>query len=221
MSMVDLHPMEISVSCDRGTGRPRTLRVGPDEVGILAVERVRDESAAYPAHEGPANRVRGPDGARPHPARVPPSGAPLAHGRHRSTACRAARRCLTSGRSCLAHRTCENRRLMTDERPSYSALSLRAFSDGAGVGCADARRRECGRGGGEPCRGARVHGHPAVPGTTLDTRRSSRRTPARWRPRNRRDRRFLELADEDASAYAALVQARAVGQVDRCGTRRP
>ena len=53
MSMVDLHPMEISVSCDRGTGRPRTLRVGPDEVGILAVERVRDESAAYPANEGP------------------------------------------------------------------------------------------------------------------------------------------------------------------------
>ncbi|GEM_PF-529816 len=53
MSMVDLHPMEISVSCDRMTGAPRTLRVGPDEVGVLAVERVRDESAAYPVLEGP------------------------------------------------------------------------------------------------------------------------------------------------------------------------
>ena len=41
MSMVDLHPMEISVLCDRNTGRPRMLRVGPDEVGVLAVERVR------------------------------------------------------------------------------------------------------------------------------------------------------------------------------------
>ena len=53
MSMVDLHPMEISVSCDRITGQPRTLRVGPDEVGVLAVERIRDESAAYPVREGP------------------------------------------------------------------------------------------------------------------------------------------------------------------------
>ena len=51
--MVYLHPMEISVLCDRTTGRPRTLRVGPDEVGVIAIERVRDESAAYPAHEGP------------------------------------------------------------------------------------------------------------------------------------------------------------------------
>ncbi len=53
MSMVDVHPMEVSVSCDRMTGRPRSVRVGPDEVGVLAVERIRDESAAYPAHEGP------------------------------------------------------------------------------------------------------------------------------------------------------------------------
>lgn len=53
MSMVDLHPMEISVACDRTTGSPVSLHVGPDEVGVLAVERVRNESAAYPAHEGP------------------------------------------------------------------------------------------------------------------------------------------------------------------------
>ena len=53
MSMVELHPMEVSVQCDRFTGRPRAVRVGPDEVEVIAIERVRDESAAYPATEGP------------------------------------------------------------------------------------------------------------------------------------------------------------------------
>lgn len=53
MAMVELHPMVVQVACDPFTGRPRTVRVGPDEVRVVAVERIRDESAAYPANEGP------------------------------------------------------------------------------------------------------------------------------------------------------------------------
>lgn len=53
MAMVEVHPMEIGVTCDPFTGRPRTVRIGPDEVRVVAVERIRDESAAYPATEGP------------------------------------------------------------------------------------------------------------------------------------------------------------------------
>jgi hypothetical protein len=53
MSMIDLAPIEVSVRCDPFTGRPRSVRVGPDEVPVRAVERVRDESAAYPSGAGP------------------------------------------------------------------------------------------------------------------------------------------------------------------------
>ncbi len=53
MAMVDVHPREIGVTCDPLTGRPRSVRIGPDEVRVVAVERIRDESAAYPATEGP------------------------------------------------------------------------------------------------------------------------------------------------------------------------
>lgn len=53
MAMVDVHPMEVGVVCDPFTGRPRSVRVGPDEVRVVAVERIRDESAAYPVNEGP------------------------------------------------------------------------------------------------------------------------------------------------------------------------
>ncbi len=53
MAMVDVHPMEVAVTCDRLSGRPRAVRVGPEEVGVVAVERIRDESAAYPVLEGP------------------------------------------------------------------------------------------------------------------------------------------------------------------------
>lgn len=53
MAMVEMHPMEVGVACDPFNGRPRTVRIGPDEVRVVAVERIRDESAAYPAGEGP------------------------------------------------------------------------------------------------------------------------------------------------------------------------
>lgn len=53
MAMVDVRPMEVGVTCDPFTGRPRSVRIGPDEVRVVAVERIRDESAAYPVTEGP------------------------------------------------------------------------------------------------------------------------------------------------------------------------
>jgi hypothetical protein len=53
MAMVEVHPMEIGVTCDAFSGRPRSVRIGPDEVRVVAVERIRDESAAYPVMEGP------------------------------------------------------------------------------------------------------------------------------------------------------------------------
>lgn len=53
MAMVEVYPMEVGVSCDPFSGRPRSVRIGPDEVRVVAVERIRDESAAYPVNEGP------------------------------------------------------------------------------------------------------------------------------------------------------------------------
>lgn len=43
----------ISVACDPFTGRPRSVRVGTDQVPVIAIERVREESAAYPLEIGP------------------------------------------------------------------------------------------------------------------------------------------------------------------------
>lgn len=53
MSMVELIPREVTVGCDPFTGRPRSVRVGPEVVQVTAIERVRDETAAYPVNQGP------------------------------------------------------------------------------------------------------------------------------------------------------------------------
>jgi hypothetical protein len=53
MTMVNLVPVEVTVGCDVFTGRPRWVRVGPEEVSVQAIERIRQESAAYPVNEGP------------------------------------------------------------------------------------------------------------------------------------------------------------------------
>ena len=53
MTMVNLVPIEVTVGCDVFTGRPRWVRVGPEEVSVQAIERIRKESAAYPVSEGP------------------------------------------------------------------------------------------------------------------------------------------------------------------------
>jgi len=51
--MVRITPTEIAVGCDPFTGRPRTVRMGADLQRIVRIERVRDESAAYPIAVGP------------------------------------------------------------------------------------------------------------------------------------------------------------------------
>lgn len=53
MAMVTVPPMQVSVSCDPFTGRPRMVRAAGDQLDVLEVERVRDESKAYPVGEGP------------------------------------------------------------------------------------------------------------------------------------------------------------------------
>ncbi len=53
MAMVNITPTEIAVGCDPFTGRPRNVRMGADVQPVLRIERVRDESAAYPIAVGP------------------------------------------------------------------------------------------------------------------------------------------------------------------------
>ncbi|MFO1541030.1 MAG: hypothetical protein ACKOTZ_11415 [Chloroflexota bacterium] len=53
MSMATTDPAAVTVDCDRITGTPRTVHAGGDTIPVLAVERVRDESLAYPLTTGP------------------------------------------------------------------------------------------------------------------------------------------------------------------------
>lgn len=53
MAMVRITPIEIAVGCDPFTGRPRSVRMGADLQRVVRIERVRDESAAYPVAVGP------------------------------------------------------------------------------------------------------------------------------------------------------------------------
>lgn len=53
MAMVRVSPTEVMVGCDPFTGRPRSVRMGADLMRVLAIEGVRDESAAYPIAVGP------------------------------------------------------------------------------------------------------------------------------------------------------------------------
>ena len=53
MAMVNVIPTEVSVACDLFTGRPQSVRVGADDFAVIAIERMRDESAAYPVEQGP------------------------------------------------------------------------------------------------------------------------------------------------------------------------
>jgi hypothetical protein len=62
MSLVNITPLEIRVRADWVSGRPRRLRLAGEDVPILDVEQVRDESSAYPAARGPRTtfKVRTP-----------------------------------------------------------------------------------------------------------------------------------------------------------------
>ncbi len=62
MSLVQITPLEVRVHADWLSGRPRRMRLAGEDVPIVAVERVRDESSAYPAARGPRTtfKVRTP-----------------------------------------------------------------------------------------------------------------------------------------------------------------
>ncbi|MBA2556261.1 MAG: hypothetical protein H0V12_02775 [Chloroflexi bacterium] len=53
MAMVRITPMEVRVRCDWFDGRPRTIQTSEGTLPVVAVARVRDESAAYPLQVGP------------------------------------------------------------------------------------------------------------------------------------------------------------------------
>jgi hypothetical protein len=53
MSMVSVNLTRVSVACDPFTGVPRTVHALGDAFTVLDVERVRDESKAYPVGVGP------------------------------------------------------------------------------------------------------------------------------------------------------------------------
>lgn len=53
MAMVRISPTEVEVACDSLTGEPRVIRIGEEACPVLEIERVRDESAAYPTLVGP------------------------------------------------------------------------------------------------------------------------------------------------------------------------
>jgi hypothetical protein len=53
MTIVHSTSETLSVACDPFTGRPKSVRMGDDQEPVLAIERVREESAAYPLATGP------------------------------------------------------------------------------------------------------------------------------------------------------------------------
>ncbi len=58
MAMVLVTPLEVRVRCDRWSGNPQRLRIGGEELPVLAVERIRDETSAHPATSGPRTRFQ-------------------------------------------------------------------------------------------------------------------------------------------------------------------
>jgi len=64
VSLLPITPLVVRVHADWLSGRPRRLRLADVDVPILAIERVRDESSAYPAASGPRTTfgVRTPTG---------------------------------------------------------------------------------------------------------------------------------------------------------------
>ncbi len=51
--MIDVTPTEVQVRCGWLDGRPRSMVLNGEEVRIISILNVRDESAAYPVERGP------------------------------------------------------------------------------------------------------------------------------------------------------------------------
>jgi len=47
------HSQTPAVSCDPFSGSPRSVRIADELIPIIAIERIREESAAYPVETGP------------------------------------------------------------------------------------------------------------------------------------------------------------------------
>ena len=53
MALVKITPLEARVRWDRRRARPTSIRIGNRQLTVTALDAVRDETAAYPAHRGP------------------------------------------------------------------------------------------------------------------------------------------------------------------------
>jgi hypothetical protein len=53
MALTRISPTEARVRWDRRQARPTLIRIHDRELTVNAVDRVRDETAAYPAERGP------------------------------------------------------------------------------------------------------------------------------------------------------------------------
>jgi hypothetical protein len=53
MAMLSVNPTEVHVRCDWFDGRPLAVRLGADDIPVVAIRRVRHEAAAYPRATGP------------------------------------------------------------------------------------------------------------------------------------------------------------------------
>lgn len=53
MALTKITPTEARVHWDRRRARPSTVRVAGRQLTVTALEAIRDETAAYPAHRGP------------------------------------------------------------------------------------------------------------------------------------------------------------------------
>ncbi len=53
MAMIDVTPTEVQVRCGWFDGRPRSILMDGEELPIVLIHQVRDESAAYPIERGP------------------------------------------------------------------------------------------------------------------------------------------------------------------------
>lgn len=61
--MVRVTPTEVRVRCGWLDGRPLSIEIAEEELPIVAIDHVRDESAAFPVERGPRTifEVRTPD----------------------------------------------------------------------------------------------------------------------------------------------------------------
>jgi len=58
MAMVRINPLPVRVRTDWFSGRPLSIRMATASVPVVALESVRDESAAHPAETGPRTVFR-------------------------------------------------------------------------------------------------------------------------------------------------------------------